>query len=353
VQARGAIGEIAPLLADRSTLVVSGPRAWEAVRRGLAARDRLPQSCPRPELVRQSGVEELARLTDACARRGCRSVVAIGGGRAIDAGKACAAENGLPCHVVPTILGTDAACSSVSVLYDERGKFLRYVDRKRNPRQVIVDPEILLAGPPRYFAAGVAGALAVFFEAEELIAAGRFAGGPALTAHYLGVTARCRESFLALDPAAVRHPGRLAPGDLDDVVFLALWVAADLFENVGLSLAHAVYRALRALGLAEGDAWLHGELVGLGLLCQLRLCATHAGERERVRRFVRDVLHGTDWPGLARALRERRTPFEEALGACAIAENLTAPADPRQVLTALLETLDGLAAEGAAQSTTI
>jgi glycerol dehydrogenase len=241
--------------------------------------------------------------------------------------------------VVPTVLGSDAACSSVSVIYDERGAFRDYLERGRNPRQVIVDLEILRRSPGRYFAAGVVGALSVFFEAEERIAAGGFT---ASAAHYLDAAARSRERFLALDATRLASPAALSPAELDDVVFRALWVSADLFENVGLSLGHGVYRALRELGLAGLEGWLHGELVGLGLLCQLRLSATHRGELERVFRFVRDALSGADWLSLARELVDRRGAFEQALDRFPVARCLAAPAEAGQIAAVLRGVLDDL-----------
>jgi glycerol dehydrogenase len=342
VQARGAIEEIVPLLESGSTLVVGGRRAWDVTRRCLAAAGRLPDSCPDAELVEESGARELSRLTDACRRRNLRAVLAIGGGRAIDAGKACATVNDLPCHVAPTVLGSDAACSSVSVIYDEQGAFQRYLDGGRNPRQVIVDLEVLRDSPGRYFAAGVAGALAVFFEAEESIAAGRFTGSATLTARYLDSAQRGRDSFLALDPARLGSPATLSPADLDSIVFQALWVSADLFENVGLSLAHGVYRALRGLGLAGRDGWLHGELVGLGLLCQLQLSDTHQAQRERTFRFVREMLRETDWAGLARSIADRDGPFERAIRAFPVARNLRTPVEAERICATVREILDRL-----------
>jgi glycerol dehydrogenase len=339
VQASGAITGIAPLLGDAGSLVIAGRQAWKAVRGALEPRHVVSAALARPEPVQDSSSGELARLTDLAKRAACRRVIAIGGGRVIDLGKACATKTELPCTVVPTVLGSDAACSSVSVIYDDQGQFLEYLDAKRNPERVVVDLQILRASPGRYFAAGIVGALSVFFEVEELLASGGFSAGHSVTQHYLDSARRGRRRLLALEPAHLREPARLSDEDLDDAVFLSLWASADLFENVGLYLAHAVYRGLRGMGLSGPNGYLHGELVGLGLLCQLSLSRLHGEQRKRVGDFVKSCLQGTYWKELHTRVSAGLHDYREELGSFWVGDPAICSAGPERVAEVTLEVL--------------
>jgi glycerol dehydrogenase len=290
-------------------------------------------------LIQDSSSVELARLIDLAVREDRRTVVAIGGGRAIDLGKACAAKAELACTVVPTVLGSDAACSSVSVIYDNKGQFQEYLDSKRNPDRVVVDLQILRESPGRYFAAGVVGALSVFFEVEELLASGEFRASLSVTQHYLDTARRGRRRLLGLEPAFLREPDRLSDEDLQDAVFLALWASADLFENVGLYLAHAVYRGLRGIGVSGPGGYLHGELVGLGLLCQLRLSRLHGEHQKSVGDFVARSLRGTDWKGLQSRVANRLDAYRELLGSFWVGDPAIGLPGPERLANLTLEAL--------------
>jgi glycerol dehydrogenase len=333
---------IAPLLGDAGSIVVTGRQAWRAVCGALEAQGVPSDSLPRPEPVQDSSSGELARLTDLAIKEDRRAIVAIGGGRAIDLGKACAAQSGLPCTVVPTVLGSDAACSSVSVIYDDQGQFLEYLDSGRNPDRVVVDLQILRESPGRYFAAGVVGALSVFFEVEEFLTSGGFSAGRSVTQHFRDSARRGRRRLLALEPVHVREPARLSDRDLDDAVFLGLWASADLFENVGLYLAHAVYRGLRGIGLSGPNGYLHGELVGLGLLCQLSLSRLHGEYRNRVADFVASCLLGTDWRELHARVSAGLRDYRKGLGSFLVGDPAMGSAGPERVADVTLEVLTEL-----------
>jgi glycerol dehydrogenase len=298
---------LVPYVRKGSSLVVSGERGWRAFENAAAV------DLPEPILVRHASMGELTELLELLAEREAERIVALGGGRAIDVGKACASIAGVPSIVAPTILSTDAACSSVSVLYDGDGKFERYVDEQRNPSLVVVDTNILRKGPTRYGCAGIVGALAVFFEAEEVIISGKYGGTGRQAQHYRNIARSARRFFLAMDLSEMRQLSSLPDEDFEDVVHAALWTSADLFENVGLSLAHSVYRGLRGLGLPELGGYLHGELVGLGLICQLRLLQTHKAERSRTVKFVRTMLEHVDWRTLRGVVKENSEGYERSL----------------------------------------
>ena len=60
------------------------------------------------------------------------SLIAVGGGKCLDAGKSVAARLAVPAVICPTIASTDAPCSALSVIYSDEGIVQR---RRVFPRQ--------------------------------------------------------------------------------------------------------------------------------------------------------------------------------------------------------------------------
>lgn len=198
-------------------------------------------------------------------------VLALGGGRAIDTGKALSEALGLPVVTMPTAASTDAPTSKNFVIYDENHILKQVRHLPRNPDFVIVDTEILLKAPRALFAAGIGDALAKYFEARACAAVnGRnmFQSAPTITA--LAVATQCLETLLSKGASALDDLGGGSPTKaFEDVVEATILMAGLGFENGGLSVAHALTRGLSRL---EGATHApHGFQVTYGLLVQLAL----------------------------------------------------------------------------------
>lgn len=201
-------------------------------------------------------------------------VVAAGGGRAIDAGKALADLRGLRLVTLPTVASNDAPTSKNYVLYDDAGHLLEVRHLPRNPDFVVVDTALLATAPRAMFAAGLGDALSKKAEAEAC-AAGRgttmFMARPPLLAR--GIAALCHDTLLAHGAAACDAAGTGTPTPAFEAAVEAMILMAGLgFESGGLSVPHALTRGLTLL--PGGAAVPHGFQVAYGLVVHHRLLGT-------------------------------------------------------------------------------
>ncbi|MCG8485830.1 MAG: glycerol dehydrogenase, partial [Clostridia bacterium] len=232
--------------------------------------------------------KEIGRLTEIGKAEGIKAVVGIGGGKAIDAAKVVASNLHTPVGIIPTVASTDAPTSTVSVIYDEWGEFSHYVRFKRNPDIVLVDTEIIAKAPLRYLAAGIGGALGIYYEAEACYKSGAItiAGGrPSLLA------AQCAKTigdvlFTYGRMAKVSCEMGIWSPAIEKVVESSLLFSGIGFESGGLALAHSIYHGYRNLG---GKDKMHGEVVAFGALVQMVLEGRSEEEITCICRFCKDM----------------------------------------------------------------
>ena len=117
----------------------------------------------------ECSLAEIERIKVSAGKLPARVIIAAGGGKALDAGRAAAADLGLPVVNCPTIASSDAPCSALSVIYTEEGAFQQYRIYGRNPDLVLVDTEVIARSPVRLLVAGMGDALATVFEARTCV----------------------------------------------------------------------------------------------------------------------------------------------------------------------------------------
>lgn len=239
--------------------------------------------------------EEVARLQAVAKEKNCACIIGLGGGKAIDTAK-CVAE-GEALIIVPTIAATDAPTSHSAVLYTPEGAFDDYAYFKQSPSVVLVDTTVIAAAPTRFLVAGMGDALSTYFEARATAAsttsvnAGLPCGAreevcaPAMgTNTALALAKLCFETLLADGiNAKIASDGNVVTKSLENIVEANILLSGLGFESAGLGGAHAIHNGLTIL--EEAHAYLHGEKVAFGTLCQLVLENAPAEEIETVLEF--------------------------------------------------------------------
>jgi len=233
--------------------------------------------------------QEVDRLTKVSQDEACDLVIGLGGGKALDTAKAVANGSCLPVFTVPTIASTDAPCSSLSVVYNDKGEFQEYRFYRSNPNLVLVDTEIISKAPTRFLIAGMGDALSTYFEARscERAFADNIPGGMS-TKLAVAAADLCYKTLLEDSLKAIAASDRqVVTPALENIIEANTLLSGMGFESSGLAAAHAIHNGLTAL--EETHAYYHGEKVSFGTLVHLVLENAPEEEIQQVIGYCKSV----------------------------------------------------------------
>lgn len=242
------------------------------------------------------------------ARRGAVPdvVLAAGGGKGVDAGKAVSRELGARLVVLPTSASNDGPCSESFVYYDDQHRMESVEHLPRNPDAVIVDTQVLVRAPRALLVSGIGDALCKLYEGDQARRAGGlnlFGGRNTLAAAHLSQA--CEQAIRAHAVPGLAALDTGAPDAHFEQLTEALVLLAGLaFENSGLSIAHSMTRGFTRV--PQIAAVLHGQQVGYGLLVQFML-------ERRPQAFMQQQLDFHRAVGLATSLAELGSSAEAAV----------------------------------------
>ena len=222
----------------------------------------------------ECSLEEINRVLSEVENNGWTdvdSVVAIGGGKCVDAGKSVAHRLGLPSAIFPSLASNDAPCSALSVLYSADGISQGAEFFPNSPAIVAVDTKIVAEAPVRYLVSGMGDAMATWYEAKTCFdnpnARTTVGARPTLAAGAIGQL--CAETLYDYGVASILSAEQGIVDDaLERVVESNTLLSGLGFESGGLAGAHSVAQAFTVIPQVQ-ETYLHGEMVAFGLLTQL------------------------------------------------------------------------------------
>ena len=237
----------------------------------------------------ECSMEEIEQHVATLAEESLDCLIAVGGGKPVDAGKSIAYRLDIPVVIVPTLASNDAPCSALSVLYTPEGANDVVEFYPTNPALVIVDTQIIAAADERYLVAGMGDAMATWYEARVCLqnpnALTPIGARPTLASCAMGEV--CAHTLFEHGEAASRSVvGNACDDALERVVEANTLLSGIGFESGGLALAHPIALAFTQIDEIH-HKFLHGEMVAMGTLIQLAM--EDSADAEKVARFFANV----------------------------------------------------------------
>lgn len=151
----------------KTVLVIGGEKAF------AAAYDKIKAAVDETNLViigkeifgKDCTYQTVERLRSMKLYQLADMVFGVGGGKALDIVKSLCITDDKPVFTFPTIASNCAACTSVSIMYNEDGTFLKPHFFIRPAMHAFIDTEIIAKAPYQYLWAGIGDTYAKYYEA--------------------------------------------------------------------------------------------------------------------------------------------------------------------------------------------
>ncbi len=295
IQGKGYIEKIGDELKrlGSSAIIVGGKTALSLTREKIEKNI----NC-RHEFITHTGTcndEDAKKIAQYAADNGYDVIVGVGGGVICDFAKLCAYFASLPTINIPTSSATCACYTPLSVRYTPDGNTVGSLHYDYEVDCVIADTEIISAQPVRLFVAGVFDALAKFVEIKH-----RYT--EETTDYPIGLDyayVMSQRSFKILNDKTQQCIDDMMRGnvtdDVEKVIFTAI-AATGVISGIArgsnqTALAHKFYETTRFFLPRESSPYLHGEIVGIGLLLQ-----NHFNGEEQNNRMIVKLMKKYNMP---------------------------------------------------------
>ncbi len=212
-------------------------------------------------------------------------IIGIGGGVVLDTAKSVADHLGVEVITVPTVAGTCAAATPLSVMYDDTGAFVRVDYHTRTIHVAVVDPTFLLSSPMEYAKSGISDSLAKWYEAEPIIHNDQHEDLSIMVKVALDHASYIKDILLDESRAAIEsmESSTMSPSFknvVEAIIPLSGTVGGYGGKYGRTAGAHAIHNGLSFID--ETHTVLHGHKVAYGIIVQLVL----EGKSEEVKNLL-------------------------------------------------------------------
>lgn len=243
-----------------------------------------------------NSVDFAKRLSDKAKEEQAGVIVAIGGGKCMDLCKVVSDMSRLPLITVPTSVATCAASSAVSIMYTkDTGSYDCSIPKEKEVDSVIADLDIIGDSPKRLFASGILDSIA---KLPEIVNGRADMEYPAVSVFkrmaYMNST--FIYSFLTNYGVKVYENPKADRELLRDLTLVNLIITSMVsgFSSGSdqLAVAHGLYDGMRKYFPKESKGALHGEIVAVGVLMQMRF----NGDTEEEYRKILNLMKRMEMP---------------------------------------------------------
>ena len=212
--------------------------------------------------------EDISKVKDFILNNNHDAVIAVGGGKVLDSGKYIAEVLNIPCITVPLSASTCAGWTALSNIYTKKGQFIKDVTLKSCQKVLVFDHKFIQTAPSRTLASGIVDALAKWYESS--ITSSNIDDG--LVQQAIQISRVLRDQLLINGGEAFKDEFKTTSCWKNTIE--ACGLTAGLVGGIGgekcrTAAAHAFHNAITQI--ITPNKFLHGEIVGVGLLLQLRL----------------------------------------------------------------------------------
>ena len=212
--------------------------------------------------------EDLKRVYNLAIEHECDSIITAGGGKVLDAGKILAEYLSVPCITVPLSASTCAGWTALGNIYTTDGKFVKDIKLKSCPKILVCDHSLINSAPKKTLSSGIADSLAKWYESSITSSSNK----DGIIQQAIQISRVLRDQLFIQGEDAYNNPteDNLAWCNIVEANSLTAGLIGGIGgEKCRTAAAHAIHNAITQI--YSNKKPLHGEIVGVGILIQLRL----------------------------------------------------------------------------------
>ena len=212
--------------------------------------------------------DDLTRIYNFALKQNCDAIITAGGGKVLDAGKLLAEYLSVPCITVPLSASTCAGWTALANIYTKKGQFVRDINLKSSPKLLVCDHTFINLAPKKTLSSGIADSLAKWYESSITSSLNK----DGIVQHAIQISRVLRDQLFIQGEDAFKNTS--TDNFAWSNVVEANCLTAGLIGGIGgekcrTAAAHAIHNAITQLDSKKRP--LHGEIVGVGILIQLKL----------------------------------------------------------------------------------